>query len=58
MDSCTIGEDGKLLDAANIHWFNDADDAHPLPPTSSDISHSGMYANNPGGGIYLIKTKS
>ena len=41
MDSCAI-EDGKLLDAVEMQWFNDADDAYPLPPTSSEISHSGM----------------
>jgi hypothetical protein len=42
MDSCAIGKDGNLLDAADIQWFNDADDAHPLPPASSEVSRSGM----------------
>jgi hypothetical protein len=42
MDSCAIGKDGNLLDAADIQWFNNADDAHPLPPASSEVSRSGM----------------
>jgi len=58
MDSCAIGEDGKLLDAPDILWFNDADDGDPLPPASSEVSRSGMYADCPGGGIYLNKTTS
>jgi len=37
MDGCAIGKDGKLLDATDIEWFNDADDTHPLPPTSSEV---------------------
>jgi hypothetical protein len=43
MDSCAIGKDGNLLDAADIVWFNDPDDAAPLPTTSSEVSRSGMY---------------
>jgi hypothetical protein len=58
MDSCAIGKDGNLLDAADIVWFNDPDDAAPLPTTSSEVSRSGMYADCPGGGIYLNKTIS
>ena len=38
MDSCAIKKDENLLDAADIEWFNDADDAHLLPPTSSEVS--------------------
>ena len=37
MNNCAIGRDGKLLDAAEIQWFHDADDAHPLPPTTSEV---------------------
>ena len=42
MDSCAIGKNGKLLNATEMQWFNDADDAYPLPPASSEISRSGM----------------
>ena len=58
MDSCAIGKDGNLLDATDIEWFNDPDDADPLPPASSEVSRSGMYADCPGGRIYLTKTIS
>jgi hypothetical protein len=43
MDNCAVGKDGKLLDASQIKWFRDADDAQPMPPASSDVSRAGMY---------------
>ena len=49
MNNCAIGRDGKLLDAAEIQWFHNADDAHPLPPTTSEVSNTGMYADWPSG---------
>lgn len=45
MNKCAIGKDGKLLDAADIQWFHDADDAHPIPPTTSEVSNTSMYAD-------------
>ena len=42
MDSFTIGKDEKLPDAADMQWFNNAEDAHPVPPASTEVSCSGM----------------
>ena len=44
MNNCAIGNDGRLLDAADIQWFHDADDADPIPPATSEVSNTGMYA--------------
>ena len=51
MVSCAIGEDRKLLDATDIEWFNDANDTHPLPLTSS----AGTSTDWPCDRIYLSK---
>ena len=56
MDSCAIGQNGQLLDASDIQWFNDADDARSLPPNSSEVSRSGTHADWHSGKIYLNKT--
>jgi hypothetical protein len=45
MDSCAIGQNGQLLDASDIQWFNDVDDARSLPPNSSEVSRSGTHAD-------------
>jgi hypothetical protein len=55
MDSCALGKDGTLLDATSIQWYNDADDANPLPPASSEVSRSGMYTNGASDIIYFHK---
>ncbi|KAJ6457663.1 hypothetical protein C8R45DRAFT_943118 [Mycena sanguinolenta] len=34
-DQCAVGPDGQLLPASKIVFYNDLDDADPLPPTSS-----------------------
>jgi hypothetical protein len=34
-DQPALGPDGQLLDATEIEWFNDPDDARPIQPTSS-----------------------
>jgi hypothetical protein len=34
-DQPALGPDGQLLDATEIEWFNDLDDARPIQPTSS-----------------------
>ncbi|KAF8200467.1 hypothetical protein K438DRAFT_1758694 [Mycena galopus ATCC 62051] len=39
-DQCAIGPDGKLLEATEITFYNDPDDANPLPPTS--VSSTGQ----------------
>ena len=49
MNNCAIGNDGKLLDAADIQWFYDADDADAIPPTTSEVSNTGMYTDQPSG---------
>jgi hypothetical protein len=33
-DQPARGPDGQLLDASKLMWYNDADDAHPIQPTS------------------------
>ncbi|KAJ7212470.1 hypothetical protein B0H12DRAFT_378867 [Mycena haematopus] len=33
-DQCAVGADGELLPASKIIFFNDPDDANPLPPVS------------------------
>ena len=40
-DNCALGTDGKLLDASQIHWFNDPDDDEPMASasTSSTTQH-------------------
>ena len=37
MDGCAIDKDGKLLDATDIKWFNNADNTHPLPPLALQV---------------------
>jgi len=37
-DQCAIAQDGSLLDAADIHWYNDADDAAPIPSASRTLT--------------------
>lgn len=32
-ETCALGPDGQLLDASEITWFNDPDDAQPIQPT-------------------------
>ena len=34
-DNCALGTDGKLLDASQIHWFNDPDDDEPMASVST-----------------------
>ncbi|KAK6981295.1 hypothetical protein R3P38DRAFT_3376237 [Favolaschia claudopus] len=34
-DQCAVGPDGQLLDASKIVFYNDPDDANPLPPVYS-----------------------
>jgi hypothetical protein len=33
-DQPALGPDGRLLDATEIEWYNDPDDAQPIQPTS------------------------
>ena len=37
-DNCTIGSDGKLLDASHIVWYNDADDDEPMVPAMTSLT--------------------
>jgi len=30
MSGCTVGPDGKLLDAKDIQWFEDVDSSEPI----------------------------
>ena len=39
-DQCAIAPDGSLMDAADIHWYNDADDAAPIPSALTSTSAS------------------
>jgi|ERR1700722_2155124 len=32
---CAQGENGELLDTSKITWYNDADNDHPMPPSSA-----------------------
>jgi hypothetical protein len=43
-DSCALGPDGKLLDASQIKWYNDADNDEPMASatTSSTTQHQAM----------------
>ena len=44
-DNCAVGSDGKLLDASEIIWYNDPDDAQPVqpnPPTAPTPSVQGV----------------
>lgn len=34
-DQSALGPDGQLLDATEIEWYNDPDDAQPIQPASS-----------------------
>jgi hypothetical protein len=31
MSQCALGPDGQLLDMSKIEWYNDTDDANPIP---------------------------
>jgi len=33
-DQPALGQDGRLLDATEIEWYHDPDDAQPIPPSS------------------------
>jgi hypothetical protein len=33
-DQPALGPDGQLLDATEIEWYNDPDDAQPIQPAS------------------------
>ncbi|KAJ7937500.1 hypothetical protein B0H13DRAFT_1852467 [Mycena leptocephala] len=37
-DQCAVGPDGNLLDAADIAFYNDPDDANPVPNVSRSTS--------------------
>ena len=38
-DQCALNPNGSLKDTKDIQWFNDLDDAHPLPnPTSTALA--------------------
>ncbi|SJL11780.1 uncharacterized protein ARMOST_15189 [Armillaria ostoyae] len=39
-DQCAIGPDGKLKDASQIQWYQDADDETPVAGPSSDLRRS------------------
>ncbi|KAK0446615.1 hypothetical protein EV421DRAFT_1901468 [Armillaria borealis] len=43
-DQCTIGPDGKLRDASQIQWYQDADDKTPVASPSSDLCHTSLEA--------------
>lgn len=48
MSGCAVGQDGKLLEATEIEWFNDPDDAIPLSkPLTAASSHSSMQSMAP-----------
>ena len=34
-DQCALGQDGQLLNATEIKWYNNPDNAQPIEPTSS-----------------------
>jgi hypothetical protein len=38
MSGCTVGPDGKLLDAKDIVWFEDADSSEPINHTTTPSS--------------------
>jgi hypothetical protein len=33
-DQPALGQDGQLLDATEIEWYHDPDDAQPIPQSS------------------------
>ena len=37
-DQCAISSDGSLKDAADIQWYNDADDEAPIPSASHSLA--------------------
>jgi len=40
-DQCAIGTDGSLLDAQQITWYNDPDDAAPISSAESHVKSGG-----------------
>ncbi|KAI0280551.1 hypothetical protein BC826DRAFT_975242 [Russula brevipes] len=42
-DQPALGQDGQLLDATEIEWYHDPDDARPIPP-SSHLQEGGRLA--------------
>ena len=38
MSGCTIGPDGKLLDANDIEWYEDIDSSEPIKPAATPSS--------------------
>ena len=47
MSGCAVGPDGKLLDAADIVWFEDADSSEPINSATTPSGPSSMTASNP-----------
>ena len=44
-DQCTQNSNGSLKDSKNIQWFNDAEDAQPLP-SAAPAQHLGWGLHN------------
>ena len=40
-DQCAVAEDGSLLDASKIMFYNDPNDNNPLPNLVPESHHSG-----------------
>lgn len=45
MSGCAVGPDGKLLDAKDIQWFEDADSSEPINHAATSLSTA--TANSP-----------
>lgn len=46
MSGCAVGSDGKLLDAADIVWFEDVDSSEPINSTTTPSGPSSITASN------------
>jgi len=45
-DQCALNPDGSLKDPKDIQWFNDAEDAQPLPSPAAPAQHLGRGLRN------------
>jgi hypothetical protein len=51
---CAVGPDGSLLDASQIKWFHDADDALPFAPASSSPSSGDKASTSSEAGVHPL----
>ena len=54
MSDCAVGPDGKLLDAKDIEWYEDADSSEPInQATSSSAAIHPFFRGGPAPAVVV-----